>query len=77
MFLPIRPWHQVPSRMPLQDDDLEPMVQVGQQTGLQAFRSDANMHNGTQCHRPEVMIKGQGLYVPLANTSEGNLSIAD
>lgn len=29
------------------------------------------MHNGTQFHRPEVMIKGQGIYVPLANTSEG------
>ena len=28
------------------------------------------MHNSTQVHRPEVMIKGQGTNVPLANTSE-------
>jgi hypothetical protein len=73
---PTHPCNSVPSRVPLQDDDLEPMVQVGQQTGLQAFRSFANMHNGTQYHRPEVMIKGQGLYVPLANTTEGKVSIA-
>jgi len=42
--------------VPLQNGDLEPMVQVGQLTGLQAFRSVANMHNGSQFCGPEVMI---------------------
>jgi len=42
--------------VPLQDGDLEPAVQVGQLTGLQAFRNVANMHNGSQFRSPEVMI---------------------
>lgn len=42
--------------VPLRAGDLEPMVQVGQLAGLQAFRIEANMHNSTQFRHPEVSI---------------------
>lgn len=44
--------------VPLRADDLEPVVQVGELAGLQAFRTNANMHNSFRLCHPEVMILG-------------------
>jgi hypothetical protein len=56
---------------------LNQKVQVGQLPWLQAFRTKTNMHNSIQMGRPEVYKLGtRRISGPLANTTEGNLILA-
>ena len=56
---------------------LNQKAQVGWLSGHQAFRTRANMHNSSQICYPEVYKLGtRRISGPLANTTEGNIILA-